>query len=480
MKFLFIQQDVFRNRGVMLISANLKKNGHECDVLISSLEKDLINKVKLTNPDIIGFSIDSTRYDWMKNVAKTIKSELNKTILVGGPHPTFFPELINEDFVDVICVGEGEKAIIELANKLDIGENITNIDNIWVKKDGKIYKNPIRHLIEDLDSLPFEDRTLYDKYDLLRNHNVAAIMTSRGCPYKCTFCFNKKYNELYKGKGRILRRRSVSNVINEIKTIIRNNKKINYLVFEDDTFILGSKDWFDDLFQRYKKEIGINFSVTARADLVNEEIIKKLKDAGCHSIRMGVESANTFLREKVLKKNITNEQIINSAKIIKKYRINLQLFNILGTPGETIDTALETYELSYKINPTYAWCSLMQPYPGTEIMDVAKEKNLISENFTFDNLDNSYFSTIPLDIARKKEIVNLQKLFQLGNMLRIPKNVMKHIIKLPQNEIFNLIFKGNYALGMKRLDNLKWGFVFKVALYNRDYLEKKKSSKEPN
>ena len=477
MKILFIQHDVFKNYGTMILSAILKKNGHKCDTVIDCLEKDLMKKIKSINPDIIGFSITSPRYSWTKDSAKRIKSEFRKPIVVGGPHPTFVPEIINEDFIDIVCRGEGEDAIVELLDKLENGEDITKIRNLWVKKRGKIYKNPIRNLIEDLDSIPYADRDPYRKYSLLRNQNIDVFMTSRGCPYNCAFCLNKRYNELYKSKGKVLRRRSVLSLIDEIKKAISSNRKVNYLTFYDDIFILGPRNWFDEFLSKYKQKINLPFSVTARANLVDQDIIKKLKVAGCNSIRLGIESANPDLREKVLKKGITNEEIVNAAKIIKNNKIKLQVYNILGTPGETLDTALETYGLSYRLHPQHAWCSLIQPYPGTEIMEVAREQDLISEDFSLDELDSSYFSTLPLCIGNKREIVNLQQLYQLGNALRIPKRVMKRLIKLPSNGLFKLIFKINYAIGIKRMDNLSWTYVFKVATHSKGYFRRQKSGK---
>ena len=477
MNILFIQQDVFKNYGVMILSAILKTNGHKCDILIDSLEKNLMERIESIKPDIIGFSITSPRYSWMKNLAKKIKSEFERPIVVGGPHPTFHPEIMSEDFVDIACIGEGEHAILELLEKLGNGGDITKIKNLWIKKEGEFHKNPIRNLVEDLDSTPWADRDLYRRYSFLRNQNTDIFMASRGCPYNCTFCFNKRYNALYKGKGKVLRRRSVLSLINEIKKAISANRKVSSLVFCDDTFILGSRNWFNEFLSRYRQEINLPFSITARANLVDEDIIKRLKAAGCNSIRMAIESANQHLREKVLKKGLTSEEIVNAATIIKNSKIKLQLYNVLGTPGETLDTGLETYELSYKLHPQHAWCSLMQPYPGTEIMEVAREQNLIGGNYRFEELDSSYFSTLPLDIDDKREIVNLQKLFQLGNALRIPKSVMKRLIKFPSNRLFELIFRINYAVGIKRVDALSWSYVVKAAMRSKGYFTRQKSIK---
>lgn len=473
MRILFIQQDVFENYGVMILSSILKYKGHNCNLIVEALEKKPIRSIVDYKPDLICFSIPSARANWMKATAKRIKSILNVPIVVGGPHSTFFPEIIENPAIDIVCVGEGEQAIVELVDNLERGKGITKIKNLWVKKGSKIYKNPIRNLIENLDMIPPADRFLYMKYQYFRDKNTDIVMATRGCPYNCTFCFNKKYNELYRGKGSVVRKHSVSRVISEIKDCMAKKKNVNHLYFYDDTFFLGPKEWFDEFFTRYKQEVGLPFSITMRANLINEDVIRKLKGVGCTTIRMGIESANPYLREKVLKKGITNEQILNASRLIKKYGIMLQVYNIIGVPGETIETALETYELSKKIHPTYAWCSLMQPYPGTEIAEVAKKENLIEKTFNIDSLDNSYFNTLPLNFKDKKQMIALQRMFQAGNAFRIPKYLMRFLIRIPPNMLFDQVFKVNYGLSVKKMDNLSWMNLIKTAYFSRDYFSKK-------
>lgn len=473
MHILFIQKDIFESYGVMLLSAVLKKEGHRVDVLVDNLESAIINKIKRKKPNIVAFSVTSARYSWLKRIASEIRSFSNIKIVVGGPHTTFFPEVINEDFVDIICVGEGEIALTELLKNLELGRDITNIKNLYIKENDKVYKNEVRNLIEDLDSLPFAERHIYDAYPLFRMQRTAIMLSGRGCPYRCTFCFNKKYNELYRGKGKLIRKRSVSNLIKEMKLILSEKKHIDYFLFHDDTFIVGSQEWLDEFLSEYKKHIDKPFGINARANLINEGLVKKLKTVGCVSIRLGIESANPYIRETFLKKGITNEEIEYATNIIKKYKIKLQLFNILGSPEETIETALETYEMARQIHPEHAWCSLLAPYPGTEIAEVSLQKGLLPRDYDFSCLENSYFDSIPLSIENKDKIMNLQKLFQAGNLLRIPTPVMRFIIKLPSNILFEQIFKINYALGVKRMDNLSWLYLLKAAFYSKDYIKRR-------
>lgn len=473
MYILFVQKDIFESYGVMLLSAILKKEGHQVDVLVDDLESAIINKIRRKKPNIVAFSVTSARYSWLKRIASEIRSFSEAKIVVGGPHPTFLPEVINEDFVDIICIGEGEIALVELLKNLESGRDITNIKNLYIKENGKVYKNEIRDLIENLDLLPFAERHIYDAYPLFRIQRTAIMFTGRGCPYQCTFCFNKKYNELYRGKGRLIRKRSVSSLIKEMKLILSEKKHINYFLFHDDTFIVGPQEWLDEFLLEYKKHIDKPFGINVRANLINESIVKKLKTAGCVSMRLGIESANPYIRETFLKKGITNEEIAYATNIIKKYKIKLQLFNILGSPGETVETALETYEMTLQIHPVHAWCSLLAPYPGTEIAEMALQMELLPKDYDFSCLENSLFDSIPLSIENKDKIVNLQKLFQAGNLLRIPTSMMRFIIKSPPNTLFEQIFKINYALGVKRMDNLGWLYLLKAAFHSKDYIKRR-------
>jgi len=473
MHIIFIQKDIFESYGLMLLSAVLKKQGHCVEVLVDAAEPSVVDKVREKKPDIVAFSITSARYSWLRQRALAIRAISDAKIIVGGPHPTFFPEMINEDFVDIICIGEGEAAFLELLRNLELGENITNIKNLYVKEGDKIYKNEVRNLLEDLDSLPFADRHIYDAYPIFRMQRAGTMLAARGCPYYCTFCFNKKYNMLYKNKGRLVRRRSVSNVIDEMKFMLKEKKQLDYFLFHDDTFIVAPAEWLDEFCRRVKKDINMPFGINVRVNLINEGLVKKLKVAGCVSMRFGVESADPHLREGILKKGITNEQIFNAARIIKKHKIKFQIFNMLGLPEETLQKALQTYEMSRSLHPEHAWCALLAPYPGTEIADIALEKELLPKDYDFSCFENSYFDSIPLLIENKNAITNLQKLFQAGNLLRIPKSIMRFIIALPPNRLFEQIFKINYALGVKRMDNLSWSYLAKSAFYFKDYIKKK-------
>ena len=241
------------------------------------------------------------------------------------------------------------------------------------------------------------------------------------------------------------------------------------MCFWDDAFLLGPPAWFDEFFQRYPDEVHLPFGLTARADQINEALLSRLKASGCQSIRIGIESANPHLREQVLRKGITQEQIEKAVRSIKMHGILLQTFHIIGIPGETLETALETYEMARHLHPDHAWCSLMQPYPGTEIAEIARQQHLLPADFGERDWDNSYFNSLPLDLPHKDRMIALQRLFQMGNVLRIPTRIMQRLIALPLHRIFDWIFKVYYGLGFRKMNNLSLANFLRSAYYSRDY-----------
>jgi len=459
MKVLFLQKDIHGRLAVMLLAAILEKEGHQCDVLVGDLERNMVKKALEINPDIIAFTITTGEHLWMNQIGKKLREQFDKFIICGGSHPTFYPEVINEDYLDAICMGEGEGAIVEFVNSIANGKDIIGIRNLIVKKNGELHKNEIRPLIEDLDSLPFANRTIYDKYNIYRDpYNALSgkgvMLTSRGCPFHCAFCLNivhyKPYVELYGGK--VFRRRSALNIIKELRTMKKHNPQLNFISFTDDIFTLPPKTWIFEFLELYKNEINIPYTIQTRVDLLDEEIVKKLKESNCISVIIGVESGNDFLRNTILKKGITKKQILRATSLIKTHHIKLQIFNMLGTPGETLETALETYELNRKIKPTFAWCAFLNPYPGTELYEYAITHNYLDKTLDFKKFGYLYFFTgTPVKIKNKREIYHLLKLFNFGVIFNLPPNVMKFLIKLPFTKLYDLIFGVSYFFGILRI-----------------------------
>jgi radical SAM superfamily enzyme YgiQ (UPF0313 family) len=433
----------------------------------------VINKAVEFRPDIIAFSITTGEYSWMSVLARKAKAHIDVPVICGGAHPTFYPDVIKDPSIDIICRGEGEGAILDLVSAMVAGRETTGIRNLMVKKDGRTYSNDLRPLIEDLDSIPYADRNIYDKYSFFREQKQKHRLTARGCPFQCSFCFNRLYNEMYRNKGKVVRRRSVRHVIDEIGELKANSPGLGHIFFLDDTFIL-SEDWVDEFLDIYKKEIRLPFSCTARANLITRDLVQRMKDARCFSIRLGIESGDDHTRNDVLKKGVTKNQIESATAIIKEHGIRLLTYNMVGTPGETLENALKTFLLNKRIHPTYAWCSLLQPYPGTEIYEYALSNGYLSSDHNFEDMESSYFMTSPVRMENGRQIQNLQKVFALGVALRFPTSLMKFLIELPFEAIYEKMFQAVYALGISRMDNIGMRQLFRTAAVSKDYFKKVK------
>ncbi|MFH1249410.1 MAG: radical SAM protein [archaeon] len=474
MKIVFIQSDPFTRVGIMSMSACLKKSGHKVDLFIASEEKNLIEQLKKIQPDLIGFSVIAGLERKEIDLAKKIKKEVKSLIIFGGPYVTFYPdEVINKDYVDIICLGEGEGAITELLNRLEKGEEIINIKNLWIKNNNKIFKNEIRNLIEDLDKLPIPDRTIYYKYEFLKNQLSKDFVFFRGCPYNCSFCFNSEFMKFYYGKGKYVRKKSVKKVIEEIK-YVKEKFGLSSLMIYDDLFILDKK-WLKNFLRIYKKEINLPFNCEVRADLIDEDIVKHLKEANCVTIALGVESGNEHIRNVLLNKNLSNDVIINACKIIKKYRIYLKTYNMVGIPEETLENALETIEFNIKLKPDFAWCSVLRIYPKTLIAEDAIKNGFLKKDFKLADFGNSYqLGKTPLKMKDINKIINLQRFFSLSVRFPFLLPLIKQIIKIPSNKFFDFISQINYSfftlkttkIGLKNF--LILGMKLKKSLFKND------------
>jgi anaerobic magnesium-protoporphyrin IX monomethyl ester cyclase len=446
----FVQRNLNENLGVMILSACLRSGGHESACFIDAEEKDLISAVNGYKPDIIGFTVMSGMHAWCLKVAAKLKRSDN-LILFGGAHATFFPKVILEDCVDVVCVGEGEGAIVELADAYPDREKIGRIRNLHVKRGGKVVENDVRPLIADLDALPRPDRELFYKYGPLRRNSRKTVLTSRGCPYGCTFCFNTAYRRLYEGKGCYVRFRSSDSVIGEILDI-REKYGLKSVFFQDDTFILDKGRLFR-LLDDYRKRVNLPFTCLIRADLVDEETVVALKEAGCACVQFGIESGVEEIRNGPLRKGVTDAQIIETARLLRKHGIRFKTYNILRLPHETIEDAFRTVEMNSRIRSDYPWASLLLPYPGTELTNYMIREGLLHGDYAVDDLPESFFN-IENPTRGDWEFINLQRLFFWAVKFPSLSPVIRRLIRLPPNPIFDALFLASHAYNYMGSENM--------------------------
>ena len=314
MRVLFINDYLPQEMlGVMWLSRAIKDAGHQAKALFLP-DKDWIETLREYDPDVVCYSVTTGMHLYFLDINRKVKQVLPGVVsIMGGPHPTFTPELIEKyDHVDAICRGEGEEAIVEFLNKLQAGEDYYETLNMWFrhKGTGEIVRNTQRPPIADLDALGFPDRDIvYEAGSIYANSDRKVFVTQRGCPMNCSFCFHHALKKKVMGStnAKYVRKRTVDHVIAEIKDV-RKKYPLKFVHFLDDIFNLSGK-WLDEFCEKYPREVGLPFDVILMANMTNERHIQQLQKAGCVYARIAFESANDYVRNAVFRKNTTLKQL---------------------------------------------------------------------------------------------------------------------------------------------------------------------------
>ena len=438
---LVIKQVDYEPLGLLYISSVLRAAGHEVRLSIAA-SQDPVAVARDWQPGIVGYSVFTGSQRFYRDLNLRIKQQLPGVLSVfGGPHPTFFPEFLEEPGVDAVCIGEGEGAMLDLAAAVQGGRPLTGIDNWWFKHEGGVERNAIRPLEDNLDLLPLPDREmLFAEDGYTRQSGIKHFMTSRGCPYECTYCFNHALAKIYGVKRNRLRQMSVGRVIKEVGSV-RDRYPLQFVVFVDDLFIIHV-EWLRELAARFPAEVGLPFFCNVRANLVTPEKMGLLKQAGCASVAMGVETGSEKLRNEILRRNLSDRQLIEASRLIREAGLQLLTNNMLGLPGGTLTDDFETLALNQACRPGYTSCFLYQPYPRTALGEYAREHGYFQGSV--DDIDDSAWECSVLTFAsaaEKQQIENLNKLFALAVEWPRLTGPVRRLIKLPRNRLYRLAFK---------------------------------------
>lgn len=369
--------------GLLYLAGYLKKySRHQVFALDAQVEKldynqEFKRRIKQINPDLVGITaMTFTLIDVLKtiNLIKEVNPRI--TIVLGGPHVHLFPEeTINLKDVDFVIKGEGEISFFNLLEALEGRGDLAKINGLVYQKEGEIINNPVADLIENLDELPFPDRQILPikKYSsiLAGNRIVTTMFTSRGCPFQCAFCDRPHL-------GKRFRARSAQNVVDEMENCL--NLGIKEILIYDDTFTVSRQRTIDICDEIVKRGLKFIWDIRARIDTVDEEVLRKLKQAGCERIHFGVESGTEKIL-KVLNKGICLEQVEKTFKWAKKIGIETLGYFMLGAPTETREDIEQTIKFAKKIKPDYVHITILTPYPGTVIYQQALAQGVIKSDY---------------------------------------------------------------------------------------------------
>ncbi len=351
--------------GLGYLSAMLTKNGHYVSCLDLQVEDNKVLEDKIKDNDIIGISALTPNIEQAISIAKIAK-RYDKLVILGGPHPSVFPEeSLSSGFVDIVCRGEAENTIVEV---VEGKESIENIKGISYVKNNKIFHNPDREYITNLDLIPFPKRKLFpiEKYKLYlhKGKKVMTMLTSRGCPNNCNFC--------YKGiSGRIYRMRSVDNMLQEWEEIL--NLGADEIGIVDDSFTVNKKRVIEFCDRLIKEKMVIYWEGSSRVDTIDKEMLAKMKQAGYWRIAFGIESGSDRILELVDKK-ITKEKVKQAVKWAKEVGMKVTGFFMIGNYGENEQTMNETINFAKSLDLDFVQFTVAVPYPGTRLYDTVKKE----------------------------------------------------------------------------------------------------------
>lgn len=352
-----------------------------------NIDEEFRKKINKFQPDLIAFSVVENNYFMAKRLLKISKETSSALTIVGGLFPTIMPDLfINANDVDLVCVGEGEYAMIELAARLDLAQEISGISNLVVKHNGNIIHNKLSAYY-NWEPLIFQDWEIFDERHLLKPFmgemkRTGFFELSRGCPYKCSYCTNRLCQEIFKSLGRYNREKPIEYAIKEIE-YLKKKHNLGLIFFNDENFLTMKNDRLADFCQKFHSRVDLPFFIMTRADsLLDEEKIERLKEAGCVTIGIGVESGNEDIRRKLLNKNITNEVYEKAFANCHKYDIRTTANVMIGLPFETEENIIETANFCRKLQAKSLSLGIFAPYHGTLLREVCNKEGFIEDEIS--------------------------------------------------------------------------------------------------
>lgn len=396
MKILFILPDVNSfhrlpiHFGIAYISGFLKANGYNNIRFrtVASVDdyRGIVNEAASFKPDIIGFTSVETQFGNVINLSSLIKEAWRCVIVCGGAFTTIFPDCIKDaKQLDGIFIGESEAAFLRFVRAVEKGEDYHNIDNFcfYEEKEESVIKNNLLPKEANLDILGFPDRSIFNFQEVISSYGGAApFMFNRGCPYNCSFCSNHALAYVYGSLKNLTRMRSVDSCIAEIKEV-DSQYKFDVIHVWDDLFITNRK-WLYEFLEKYKKTIRKPFMCTTRSNLCNDELFKQLKGGGCYKVHMSLESGNDFIRNVVMKRNISKDTVIKSFDLAHKYGIDVSASSIIGLPFETEEMIHETINLLGSLKIESPGVNIFYPYKGTHLRKVCEEYRMIKTGLKYD------------------------------------------------------------------------------------------------
>lgn len=413
--FIYMNSENNVGRGAGYVTGAIIDSGHSIDFFESRSNKDgkVVDKIISDDYDILMVSSMSLLFPTALKIINAIKSEKKIPVLVGGIHVTTIGKEILEKnpTIDYLCIGEGESMVVEFLNKFGKDE-FYSIQNLVYRSGNEIKENPVRDP-EDLATLPNFPWKIFGRKTIMKKSGMAYVSATRGCPFRCTYCCNNIYLDLYKKS--YIRHRPVNKVVDELNYLKKKyNPKIFYF---GDEMIFSDENYIKELFSAIHKDVGVPYGGMGRVENMTEETTKFLRKTGCKYLAMGVECGDEKFRKEFLNRHMSNEKIKTAFELCRKNGIFTTAFNIIGYPVDYDDQLTETtIKFNKEINPDFSQVTIFYPFVGTKLYDYCVEKDLIDKT---KNVTRYYGDSV----LKGKSL--LQKLDEANKILNSDKHKFK-------------------------------------------------------
>jgi radical SAM superfamily enzyme YgiQ (UPF0313 family) len=431
------------NNGIRSISSVLKKEGFNTYIIFfkrwanndihfpSEKEKEiLIALLRELKVGLIGIGFTSPFLKIAQDLTVGIKNVIDVPIVWGGVHATAMPEECLK-YCDIVCRGEGEYVMVDLARAHAESAPLSGIKNICYRLGNEVISEEARPWIQDLDSLPYQDYGSDNKYfiekdvlknvDPLINTRELRVFASRGCPFNCAYCYNNIFRKVYK-KEKYHRIKNVESVISEIEYALTKLKKIKKIKFDDDTFIFPG-DWIDEFCEKYKNRVGLGFEVLFNAQCLDEEVLKKLKAAGLKRIQVGIQTGSERESKEIYDRSLSLDKIMRFACAAKGLKLEVVYDVILDNPLAELEDkeALIDFLLSLP-RPFSLYIYSLTVFPGTALCELFLKKGLIGEEDVEGRANKSFYQfRLSLSYPREKEELFTACIVSLTSKSFVPK-----------------------------------------------------------
>lgn len=477
------------NAGIRYVSATLKRAGipayciflrdwrHNLLEMPSEQEFSMVmERVREIKPDLIGIGFMSSLHQMSRELTRRLKHCFPETpIIWGGIHPTSAPDECIEDECDMLCVGEGEEAMLELCERMAAGVDYTDVRNIWVKRDGVVHRNPPRPLLQDLDWLPYPDIEPETKYYIddgkCRNEEPwlrtaeYRIYFSRGCPYNCSYCYVSILRDVYDEKGKkYYRHRSVGHIVGEMLYVKSRFKRIGHVKVDDDTSFAFGQAWLDEFCREWKAKVDIPFECLLIPPMLREEMLAQLQRAGLFRVQTGIESGSAKETKEIYNRAPGNDAIMKFGEFNKRLKLDMIYDVIIDNPHATEEMKLEMAEFLLELpRPYKIYFYSLTYFPGTQLTKDLLAKGVITPDDVEGRSTKAWKQfRVSMDWPRSDEDRFYLAIYSLASKSFIPKALIRHLLdkrtfwkKKPWLE---LLYRFAWGTNLVRMVGVAWEY----------------------